>query len=494
MAPDPRSPVIVGVGQHLHRADGLDDALSPVDLIVEAVRAAAADTGAANVLSHAQSLRVVQLLSWRYRDPAALIAARLGIHPAETAYTTAGGNTPQSLVNLTASEILDGSIDCAVLMGGEAWRTRMRARRTDAVLAWDKQADDVEPTRLIGSEMKMNHPYELERGVVMPVQVYPMFETALRAHRGEAVADHQVRTSELWARFSDVAAANPYAWVRDAKSAEEIRTPSPSNRMIGTPYPKLMNSNNDVDMSAAVIMTSVEKARELGISEDRWVFIHAGADAHDHDFVSNRADLHSSPAIRTAGRAAMQLSDKDADDFAFVDLYSCFPSAVQIGAQELGFGLDRDLTVTGGLCFAGGPWNNYVMHAIATMVQRLRDEPGGFGFVSANGGYVTKHAFGVYSTTPPANGFQTAHPQEEVDALPRRELADDWQGDAVIEGYTVMHDREGVPETAFAACLLADGRRTWGVGRDRGVAALLAEGEWVGQKVRIGAEAELTPS
>ena len=494
MAPDPRSPVIVGVGQHLHRADGLDDALSPVDLIVEAVRAAAADTGAANVLSHAQSLRVVQLLSWRYRDPAALIAARLGIHPAETAYTTAGGNTPQSLVNLTASEILDGSIDCAVLMGGEAWRTRMRARRTDAVLAWDKQADDVEPTRLIGSEMKMNHPYELERGVVMPVQVYPMFETALRAHRGEAVADHQVRTSELWARFSDVAAANPYAWVRNAKSAEEIRTPSPSNRMIGMPYPKLMNSNNDVDMSAAVIMTSVEKARELGISEDRWVFIHAGADAHDHDFVSNRADLHSSPAIRTAGRAAMQLAEKDADDFAFVDLYSCFPSAVQIGAQELGFGLDRDLTVTGGLCFAGGPWNNYVMHAIATMVQRLRDEPGAFGFASANGGYVTKHAFGVYSTTPPAGGFQTAHPQDEVDALPRRELADDWQGDAVIEGYTVMHDREGVPETAFAACLLADGRRTWGVGRDRGVAALLAEGEWVGQKVRIGAGAELTPS
>ena len=494
MALNPRSPVIVGVGQHLHRADSLDDALSPVDLIVEAVRSAAADTGAANVISHAQSLRVVQLLSWRYRDPAAIVAARLGIEPGETAYTTAGGNTPQTLVNLTATEILDGSLDCAVLMGGEAWRTRMRARRADAVLEWDKQPEDVAPTRLIGSEMKMNHPYELERGVVMPVQVYPMFETALRAHRGETFATHQVRTSELWARFSQVASHNPYAWVRDAKTAEEIRTPSASNRMIGTPYPKLMNSNNDVDMSAAVIMCSVEKARELGIPEDRWVFIHAGADAHDHDFVSNRADLHSSPAIRTAGRAAMQLAQTNADDFAFVDLYSCFPSAVQIGAEELGFGLDRDLTVTGGLCFAGGPWNNYVMHAIATMVQRLRDEPGAFGFVSANGGYVTKHAFGIYSTTPPAGGFRTAHPQGEVDALPRRELADDWQGEAAIEGYTVMHDREGTPETAFAACLLADGRRTWGVGHDPGVAALLAEGEWVGQKVRIGLDAEMTPA
>jgi acetyl-CoA C-acetyltransferase len=494
MAPDPRSPVIVGVGQHLQRAEGLDDALSPVDLIAEAVRIAATDTGAANVISHAQSLRVVQLLSWRYRDPAALVAARLGIRPAETAYTSAGGNTPQTLVNLTATEILDGSLDCAVLMGGETWRTRMRARRADVVLDWDKQPDEMTPTRLIGSEMRMSHPYEQERGVVMPVQVYPMFETALRANRGESFDAHQVRTSELWARFSEVASHNPYAWVRDAKSAEEIRTPSPSNRMIGTPYPKLMNSNNDVDMAAALIMCSVEKARELGIPEDGWVFIHAGADAHDTEFVSNRADLHSSPAIRTAGRAAMDLAGKGPDDFAHVDLYSCFPSAVQIGAEELGFGLDRELTVTGGLCFAGGPWNNYVMHSIATMVERLRDEPGAFGFVSANGGYVTKHAFGVYSTTPPGGRFAAAHPQDEVDAMPRRELADDWQGDVTIEGYTVMHDREGTPETAIAACLLADGRRTWGIGRDRGVATLLSEGEWVGQKARIGPDAELTPA
>ncbi len=187
----------------------------------------------------------------------------------------------------------------------------------------------------------------------------------------------------------------------------------------------------------------------------------------------------------------MDLAGRGPDDFAHVDLYSCFPSAVQIGAEELGFGLDRDLTVTGGLCFAGGPWNNYVTHSIATMVERVRDEPGSFGFVSANGGYVTKHAFGVYSTTPPADGLRTAHPQDEVDALPSRELAEDWQGEATVEGYTVMHDRDGNPETAFAACLLADGRRTWAVGHDAGVAQAMTEGEWVGEKVRIGPEAEL---
>jgi acetyl-CoA C-acetyltransferase len=491
MALDPRTPVIVGAGQYLHRAEGIDDALQPVDLMVEAVRAAADDAGTTTVISGAQSWRTVMLLSWRYRDPSALVAERLGVEPKETVYTTAGGNTPQSLVNGTAAEIQAGDLDCAVLMGGEAWRTRMRARRADATLEWDKQADEVAPTRVFGSEMSMNHPYELARGVVMPVQVYPMFETALRAHRGESVDAHQVRASELWARFSAVAAHNPYAWVRDQKSAEEIRTPSPSNRMIGTPYPKLMNSNNDVDMAAALILCSVERARELGVAEDRWVFLHSGTDAHDTEFVSNRGDLYSSPAIRTAGRQAMDLAGKGPDDFAHVDLYSCFPSAVQIGAEELGFGLERDLTVTGGLCFAGGPWNNYVTHSIATMVERVREEPGSFGFVSANGGYVTKHAFGVYSTTPPTDGLRTAHPQDEVDALPSRELAEDWQGEATVEGYTVMHDRDGNPETAFAACLVADGRRTWAVGHDAGIAQAMTEGEWVGQKVRIGPEAEL---
>jgi acetyl-CoA C-acetyltransferase len=228
----------------------------------------------------------------------------------------------------------------------------------------------------LGEDLEMNHPAERERHIVMPVQVYPMFETAVRAAAGRTVDEQLQLSSELYAKFSEVAAANPYAWLRDAKTAEEIRTPTASNRMIGFPYTKYMNSNNDVDMGAALIMCSVEKAEALGVPRDRWVFPHSGADCHEHNFISNRWSFAETPAVELGGRRALQLAGLGIDDIEIIDLYSCFPSAVQLGAQSLGIGLDRQVTRTGGLAFAGGPWNNYVMHAIATVMADLRDRPG----------------------------------------------------------------------------------------------------------------------
>ncbi|MDQ6696344.1 MAG: hypothetical protein M3Z46_02660, partial [Actinomycetota bacterium] len=283
-------------------------------------------------------------------------------------------------------------------------------------------------------------------------------------------------------------------WIQHAYSADEIATPTPDNRMIGFPYTKRMNSNNAVEQSAAVIMCSVERARALGVAPDRWVFPWAGSDAHDAQFLSNRRDFHSSPAIRAAGRAALRLAEVGVDDLAHVDLYSCFPSAVQIGAAELGLALDRPLTVTGGLSFAGGPWNNYVMHSIATMVERLRSDAGAVGLVTANGGYVTKHAFGVYSTTPPrtAGRFQWTSPQGEVDAAPTRQVADDWSGPVTVETGTVMHSRDGEPENGLLALLLDDGRRAWGSTQDPDALKLMMTDDLVGQPAQISAEGSVT--
>jgi acetyl-CoA C-acetyltransferase len=267
--------------------------------------------------------------------------------------------------------------------------------------------------------------------------------------------------------------------------------------MIGFPYLKLMNANIQTDQAAAVILCSVEAARSAGVPEDRWVFIHAGADGHDHWFVSERADLRSSPAVRACGRAAFELSGTTVDDMAHVDLYSCFPSAVQVAAAELGLGLDepdRPLTVTGGLTFAGGPGNNYVTHSISTMADVLRSDPGALGMVTALGWYMTKHSVAVYGTAPPADGFRWRSVQDEVDRLPRRQPVADHDGPAEIEAYTVMHERDGSPVLGIVACLLPDGRRGWANVHEAGLLARMTAEEWVGRPVTVRPGGELEPA
>ena len=476
--------MLVGAGQ-LTQKVAPEEALEPVDMMAEAARRAAEDAGAPGLLAAVESVRVVSLLSWRYADPGALVAARIGASPTETALSPMGGNSPQTLVNRTCRDIAAGNVDVVLVAGAEAWRSRMAYRKRDEKPDWTPEEPDRAPAAVLGDEVPMSNAAELAKGAVMPVQHYPMFETALRAHLGRGVEEHLVAISELWARFSDVAAQNPYAWIRDAKTAEQIRTATPENRMIGFPYTKSMNSNNDVDQSAALLLCSVEAAERLGVPRDRWGVPLAGTDAHDTYYVSNRGDLHSSPAIRIAGRRALELAGVGIDDLAHVDLYSCFPVAVEVAARELGLPLDRQLTVTGGLTFAGGPWNNYVSHGIATMAGILRDDPGSIGLCSANGGYLTKHAMGLYSTEPPAQGFRWEDVQDEVDREPTRELAEDHEGAVTVESYVVMHERDGSMSNAVVACLTPDGRRTWANATEQDVMKAMTTDDLVGHAAEV---------
>jgi acetyl-CoA C-acetyltransferase len=400
---------------------------------------------------------------------------------------------PQTLVNVAARDIQAGRLDLVILAGGEATRTRNRARKNNIPLAWPTGDDTILAPELVGEDLALNHEIELERKIFMPIQIYPMFETALRAASHRSVEDHQRYIGELWSRFSAIAATNPNAWIQREFSPSEITTPSQNNRIIGFPYTKLMNSNNDVDMAAALIMCSVERAQSLRIPEDRWIFPQAGTDCHEHNFVSHRHTFSETPAVRLGGALALRLAHKHITDIGIIDLYSCFPSAVQLGAQSLGISISRQLTCTGGLSFAGGPWNNYVMHAIATTMIELRNEPKETALVWANGGYATKHAFGVYATSPPRDGFRYDSPQALIDALPRRGVATAVQaaGPATIESYSVMHDRNGSPETVCASALLTDGRRAWATSNEPALAEAMARGEWVGKLATLDAHGTL---
>ncbi len=489
MTLDPRTPVLIGSGQVLQHESDVTKVRDPAALMAEALTSAALDAGL-KALPDPDALWICALLSWNYGNPAAVVARHAHVQPRHLGVSGMGGNTPQSLVNNAAQLMQNGDIDMVFIAGGETARSKRRAKKLGAEWKWSTSD---EPFDQVTEELVMVSPEEIERKLYMPIQVYPIFESAIRASLGHSISEHQLHLGKLWARFSDVAAQNPNAWSRVARTAEEIITPTLDNRMIGFPYTKMLNSNNDVDMAAGFIMCTVEKAMSMGVSRDKWVFVHSGTDAHEHLFISNRHRFDETPAVRIAGRRALEMAGIGIDDVSIIDLYSCFPSAVQLGAASLGLSLDRQLTRTGGLQFGGGPWNNYVSHSIATVMTDVRNAPGENGLVWANGGFATKHAFGIYSTRPPRDGFMYDHPQDEVDELPMRTAATraEAEGPAVIEAYTVMHSRDGEPELVIAACLLADGRRAWGTSTDSRLGATMVKEEHIGTPCHLDADGVL---
>ncbi|BDB42540.1 acetyl-CoA acetyltransferase [Mycobacterium kiyosense] len=381
-----------------------------------------------------------------------------------------------------------------LISGAETWRTRTGLKKLGRRLVWTEQDASVPMPRIAGEDVPMAGDAEIKIKLDRPAYVYPIFEQALRIAGGESVEDHARRVSELWARFNAVAVDNPNAWIRRAVSAEEIRRPGPQNRMISWPYTKLMNSNNMVDQGASLILTSVEQARRLGVPAERWVYPYSGTDAHDTSAIAERGELHRSPAIRIGGARALELAGVGIDDVDYVDLYSCFPSAVQVAANELGLPLDdpeRPLTVTGGLTFAGGPWNNYVTHSIATMAELLAANPGRRGLITANGGYLTKHSFGVYGTDPPA-GFAWEDVQAAVDREPTTTGLVDWEGVGTVEAWTTPFDRDGRPEKAFLAVRTPDGARALAVITDAAAAAATVAEDIAGAKVAVAADGSAT--
>ena len=478
----------MGVGQFLNRISALDDAIEPLEMMMRAVCRAEADTGTGGFLSQVQSVRVVRGM-WSYENPAAVIAERIGAVGAQTVGTLVGGNQNQALMSQTASEILAGKFDLVLITGAENGNSSGKARRAGVSLAQTPAPG--KPDLVFGADQRPeHHEYEVAKGIRRAIQVYPMYDNALRYERGESLQAHIERVSGLWSRFNNVAQDNPNAWVRDNMTAEDIRTPSPRNRQISFPYTKFMNANLSVDMAAALIVCTLEMAKRLGIPESKYVYPHSGVEGYDHFSASVRDNFHTSPGVRITGMRAMALAGIDVDDLDFVDLYSCFPSAVQVAAAELGLGEERPLTVTGGLTFGGGPLNNYVMHSIARTVELLREKPDGYALVTANGGNLYKHAHGIYAGRPPEGVFQTDDVKAEIAALPSRECLAAYDGDATIESYTVMYEGDE-PRIGHVSCLTPRGSRTWVNTEDAELVGAMVSEEFCGRSARLR-DGELT--
>ena len=481
---DPRSPCVIGVAQRtVHPDDG--PAPEPLALWEEVARAAADDAAARrSVLDAVESLQIVYCQSWPYDDPPGRLAERLGISPRHLLYSGIGGTTPQLLVQTAAESILDGDFDLALLTGAEALDTVRRLKKAGERPAWSFRDPERKPFPFEAPF----HPAEVAHNVFQAWLTFPVFDVARRAHLGVSPDGYRTALGELMAPMTQVAAANPYAWFRRPRTASELITATADNRLVGYPYTKTMVSIMDVDMAAAVLVASHEAADRLGVAPERRVYLRGWCYATDPVYVAEHDPLWSSPAMAAASAEALASAGVGIDEVAHLDLYSCFASSVNLALDALGLTPDdpRGVTVTGGLPFSGGAGSDYMMHSIAAMVEVLRQDPGSIGLVSGVGMHMTKHVFGLYSTTPGrARSADGAAVQRELDAHAPVPITDVHAGAAKVATYTVAHGRDGAPEWGLAVCDLADGSRAYARVEDPALLSEIERSEWVGANVEL---------
>jgi acetyl-CoA C-acetyltransferase len=457
---NPNTPILIGVGEYSERLDDSNyQALSPVQLAVRAANAACDDAlskaALADHIDAIASVRTFEDTSPKLAGPFGkancfprAIAKHVGIEPKVAIWEVGGGQSPQHLVSEFCEKLAAGDISMGLLVGAEAISTTRFLASQQKEVDWSETVDGDVEDRGPGSD-GLSTPYMQKHMLYAAPQAYALLEHARRARLGLKPQEYARQMGELFAPFTSVAAENPHSMSRETFSAAELIDVTEKNRVIADPYPRRLVARDQVNQSAALLLTTVAKAEALNIDASKWVFLHGYADVAEKGYMK-REDLGASPAALMASQQALKAAGIGISDVDAMDLYSCFPIAVSNICDGLGLAADdpRGLTAVGGLPFFGGAGNNYSMHAVVSVAQKLRQKPGSYGFVGANGGFMSKYSVGVYSTSPrnfTAGDNQSL--QNAVDQLPSPTVTETPDGEATIETYTVVYHK-GAP--AFA--------------------------------------------
>jgi acetyl-CoA C-acetyltransferase len=476
------TPVLIGVGAVMQREADPAHAAEPVALMARALERAADDAGGRRWLERADAIAVPRGF-WSYADPARRVAELVGAKRARTQLAEIGV-LQTTLFARACAAIAEGSAEVVLVTGGEAKHRASQFERAggEAPIS-DRPGETPDEVWRPGSEILA--PIELASHLGMPVRQYAVIENALRHAEGRSLEVHRNEVASLWSGMSRVAAENPDAWTRDFVAVDQIRDAGAGNRMLAFPYTKLHNSQWNVDQAAGLIFTSAELARREGVPERQWIHPRAVVESNYMLPLVHRAELHRCVAFRIAGRRAAELASLRLAQLAHLELYSCFPVAVRVQQRELGIPRQMPVTVTGGMAFAGGPLNNFVLQAAVRLAQRLREEPGGAGMLNAVSGMLTKQGVSLWSSgAGPA--FAAADVSAEAQRETRRvDLAESFAGDARVAGYTVLYDGDRPAQTVLL-CDTGDGKRTVAVGSDPALSETAVTREIIGSEVRIG--------
>lgn len=482
------TPVLVGIGTVQQKHEDWTKAKEAIELMVDAAREAILDTKVDELGAAIDCIYVPRGL-WHYTNPARLVASAIGATNASTVMVEIGV-LQQTAIGDACRQIADGKLETAMVVGGEAKFRDLRARIAGEEAPETKQTDKPDKTMTPAAELYLDA--EVNSGLgYMPVNYYAIMESAFRSSKGWSVSDHRDRLAAMYSGFSDIATDNPHAWKPGHVEANVIRDPSPKNPMLAFPYTKLHNTSWNVDQAAALLFCSAAKAEALGIPREQWVFPLASAECGHMLSLAQRKELHRVPGVKAAGEKALALTGCTMQELDLVELYSCFPVAVETFSSELGIDLERELTITGGMPFAGGPLNNYVIQATCRMAELLRKSPGRKGIVSSVSGLLTKQGIGLWSADPGKAEFQFIDVTEEVAAAnPPMEITESHVGTAIIVGYTVIYEK-GEPSRAVAMVDLPDGSRSVVWSETPALVAAMEREEFCGRTVQC-AENQIT--
>ena len=436
-------PVLIAQGEVTDRPADLAAGREPVVLMADALRDAERDAGAP-LLGAIDSLELVGVVGWPYRDPVALLCEKLGIAPARVVNASMGGETPVRLVHEAAQRIAAGTSQVAAIVGGEAQNALNKATKAGVDMGWTPPPPPEETFRAHFDRMTRKASRNL--GVFAPVHIYPFYENAWTAAHGLTPDEGRLASAALWARYAAVAASNPKAWIQSAPSAQEIGHQSATNRPVAFPYAKLNVANPVVNQGGAVVVASLAWARAAGIAEDRLIHIWGGAAANEpNDYLMRDSYAHST-AMRAVLDRAVEIAGGDPAAFDLAELYSCFPIVPKMALEAMPLRADVEPTVAGGLTFFGGPLNNYMTHGLCGMVRKLRSGEGALGLVYGQGGVVSKHHALVLGRNPPPHPLGTEMSvQAQADAArgPVPAVIEEYAGPASLETCTVLYAPDG---------------------------------------------------
>ncbi|MHB8430484.1 MAG: hypothetical protein ACYDDZ_08145 [Acidimicrobiales bacterium] len=476
---DRRLPVLVGVGAASADAGA-------AQLMSTAAEAAILDSGGRSVAARIDTIAVPQG-SWSYPDPARSVAADVGA-PVATTHLFELGIPQQTPINRALSAIASGASEVALVVGGEArrWERDQAASGRSGAEPGDPGAG---PDVLHRRPGPLLEEVEVAHRLWEPVEQYAMIENALRAAEGRTLSQHQREIAELWSRCNQVARSNPRAAFPEAREAGWIARPSQENRPLAFPYAKWHSSQWTVNQAAALVLCSVDAARRMGVTEDRWIFPLVGIESSHAVSLLRRRDPHRWPAMAVLGEAASRRIGRSIAEVDALEVYSCFPAAVRVQQRELGLDRSGTPTVTGGMSFAGGPFNNYVLQSLVDVITTIRGTPAGSGAVTSVSGLLTKPGIGIWATAPDGRAPLVADFHATARAVtPTVEVVptlDGFAGAGTVVTYTVTYDGAD-PVRVVALCSVPDGRRCVAVSDDRGLAAAGVVTDLIGTPVRIG--------